>query len=127
MVSGECQYIDGICGGCGHQQVAGVRRACRPVPSHTVVVMEAPPPTLDDLPADFIAYLKTGEMPKQATQPAGLGDMVAAGLGAIGITKARAQAVASAFGVSDCGCPQRQQAMNEWAAKNLGIGVPKEP
>jgi len=47
-----------------------------------------------------------------APPPAGLGDMVAAGLDAIGITKARAQAVASAFGVSDCGCAARQEALN---------------
>lgn len=48
----------------------------------------------------------------------GLGDMVAAGLGAIGITKDR---VSSLVG-GDCGCQQRQEAMNEWGKKNLGIG-----
>lgn len=48
----------------------------------------------------------------------GLGDMVAAGLSAIGITK---DLVSKAVG-RDCGCAARQQAMNEWGKKNLGIG-----
>lgn len=48
----------------------------------------------------------------------GLGDMVAAGLSAIGITKER---VTAAVG-RDCGCKGRQEAMNEWGKKNLGIG-----
>lgn len=57
----------------------------------------------------------------------GLGDMVAAGLDAIGITKDRVQAVASAVSVKDCGCKQRQQKMNSWGAKHLGIGTPESP
>lgn len=48
----------------------------------------------------------------------GLGDMVAAGLSAIGITKER---VSKAIG-KPCGCGARQQAMNEWGKKHLGIG-----
>jgi hypothetical protein len=44
--------------------------------------------------------------------------MVAAGLSAIGITKER---VSAAVG-GDCGCSKRQDAMNEWGKKNLGIG-----
>ena len=56
----------------------------------------------------------------------GLGDMVASGLESVGITKARAQAVASAVGVSDCGCGQRQQALNEWGYA-VGIGSPPPP
>lgn len=55
----------------------------------------------------------------------GLGDMVAAGLDAIGITKERVQAVASVVGIKDCGCQQRQQKMNSWGAKHLGIGTPE--
>ena len=51
----------------------------------------------------------------------GLGDMVAAGLDAIGITKERVQAVASAVGVKDCGCKKRQEALNNLGRK-LGIG-----
>lgn len=42
----------------------------------------------------------------------GLGDMIAAGLASIGITKELAQAVASKFGIDDCGCPGRQAAAN---------------
>lgn len=51
----------------------------------------------------------------------GLGDMVAAGLSAVGITKERAQAAANAVGVKDCGCQQRQQALNA-LGRRLGLG-----
>ena len=53
----------------------------------------------------------------------GLGDMVATGLAAVGITKERAQAVANAVGVKDCGCAGRQEALNR-AGYALGIGTP---
>lgn len=49
----------------------------------------------------------------------GLGDMVAACLESIGITKAR---VSAALGVEDCGCSKRQEALNALGRK-LGIGV----
>lgn len=49
--------------------------------------------------------------------------MVADGLSAIGITKER---VSKAVG-GDCGCAARQQAMNEWGKRHLGIGVAKKP
>lgn len=57
---------------------------------------------------------------KAGTEPPkmGLGDMVAAGLSAVGITKERVSAVVG----GDCGCQQRQEAINEWGKKNLGIG-----
>ena len=51
----------------------------------------------------------------------GFGDMVAAGLDAVGITKERVQAVASAVGVKDCGCKKRQEKLNELGRK-FGIG-----
>jgi hypothetical protein len=51
----------------------------------------------------------------------GLGDMVAAGLDAIGVTKERVQAVASKAGIKDCGCKKRQEALNN-LGRNLGIG-----
>jgi hypothetical protein len=51
----------------------------------------------------------------------GLGDMVAAGLDAIGITKERVQAVASAVGIKDCGCAKRQAALNRLGEK---LGLP---
>jgi hypothetical protein len=48
----------------------------------------------------------------------GLGDMVAAGLSAVGITPER---VSAALGVRDCGCKKRQQQLNE-LGRRLGIG-----
>lgn len=47
----------------------------------------------------------------------GLGDMVAAGLSAIGITKERVSALAG----GDCGCAKRQQQLNE-LGRRVGIG-----
>jgi hypothetical protein len=51
----------------------------------------------------------------------GLGDMVAAGLAAVGITKERAQAVAAVVGVKDCGCKKRQERLTQLGRK-FGIG-----
>jgi hypothetical protein len=53
-------------------------------------------------------------------QPAkrGLGDMVAAGLSAVGITP---EQVSAALGVKDCGCKKRQQQLND-LGRRLGIG-----
>lgn len=48
----------------------------------------------------------------------GLGDMVAAGLSAIGITSER---VSKALGVKDCGCKKRQQQLND-LGRRIGIG-----
>ena len=50
----------------------------------------------------------------------GLGDHVASALSAVGITKER---VSKALG-RPCGCKQRQQKMNGWGRKWLGIGGP---
>lgn len=49
----------------------------------------------------------------------GLGDMVAAGLSAVGITKERVSALVG----GDCGCQARQEALNRLGHK-LGIGGP---
>lgn len=49
----------------------------------------------------------------------GLGDMVAAGLSAVGITKDRVSALVG----GDCGCQHRQQALNRLGHR-LGIGRP---
>ena len=49
--------------------------------------------------------------------PPGLGDMVAAVLDAIGITKERVAAVVG----GDCGCDKRQEALNNIGRK-FGIG-----
>jgi hypothetical protein len=55
--------------------------------------------------------------------PNGLGDLVAAAFASIGVTKDRAQAVANAIGVEDCGCAQRQERLNE-LGRMVGIGGP---
>lgn len=52
--------------------------------------------------------------------PAGLGDLVAAGLSAIGITEERAQKVARAVGLSGCGCAGRKAALNSLSDRLLG-------
>jgi len=49
----------------------------------------------------------------------GLGDMVAAGLSAVGITKERVSALVG----GDCGCKQRQEALTRLGHR-LGIGSP---
>ncbi len=48
----------------------------------------------------------------------GLGDRVAAGLAAVGVTEER---VARVVGVKDCGCKKRREALNR-SGKILGIG-----
>lgn len=53
----------------------------------------------------------------QSDSRPGLGDIVAAGLSAIGITKERVSRVVG----GDCGCAQRQEALNDIARK-IGIG-----
>jgi hypothetical protein len=50
----------------------------------------------------------------------GLGDMLHAGLAAVGITPDR---VAAALGVEDCGCEERRQLLNR-AGYAIGIGTP---
>lgn len=49
-----------------------------------------------------------------------LGDMIHAGLGAIGITPER---VAAALGLEDCGCEERRQLANE-LGHIIGFGSP---
>lgn len=58
----------------------------------------------------------------------GLGDMVKAGLEAVGITEELAQSAASAVGIKDCGCAKRRAALNAAGAKYLGLppGLPPE-
>ena len=52
----------------------------------------------------------------------GLGDMVAAGLASVGITKERVSRVLG----RDCGCAKRQQRLNELGRK-VGIGDARPP
>jgi len=51
----------------------------------------------------------------------GLGDMIAAGLTTIGITKERVAAIVG----GDCGCDGRQETFNEWG-QAIGIGLPPD-
>ncbi len=82
--------------------------------------------TLDEVRACIVSQ-DGDQITVDETHPAyprakpGLGDMVAAGLAAVGITKERAQAVATAVGVKDCGCKKRQERLNE-LGRRLGIG-----
>lgn len=57
----------------------------------------------------------------QVVRP-GLGDMVAAGLSVVGITKERVSAIVG----GDCGCAERQDWLNQLGHK-LGIGTPPPP
>jgi hypothetical protein len=50
----------------------------------------------------------------------GLGDLVEAGLTAVGITKERVQRVANAVGIKDCGCGKRKAALNRLSDRLLG-------
>lgn len=76
--------------------------------------MFVPHPTAEDFPA-IMGQL--AESPAEKSWPRGLGDMVAAGLSSIGITKERVEA----FVGGPCGCPERQAAMNAAGAKWLGL------
>jgi len=55
--------------------------------------------------------------PVRQTPSVGLGDMVKAALSAVGITQERVAAVLGSCG----GCPQRQEALNEFG-RSIGIG-----
>lgn len=52
------------------------------------------------------------------TPAPGLGDMTAAALAAVGITKDRVEALVG----GPCGCDERRDALNEWGRNTLGIG-----
>jgi hypothetical protein len=76
---------------------------------------------LDKMSRQVVPYTdaknKLLEMLRQRFRP-GLGDYVAAGLSAVGITPER---VSAALGVKDCGCKKRQQRLNE-LGRRLGVG-----
>lgn len=69
-----------------------------------------------EVDVDHPAYPKT-QRPDATPPKPGLGDMVASGLSAIGITKER---VSAAIG-KPCGCAKRQAALNE-LGRRIGIG-----
>ena len=60
-----------------------------------------------------------------AKNPAGLGDVVAVAFASIGITVDRAQRLANAVGISDCGCGRRREALNR--AFPFGPRPPENP
>jgi len=60
-----------------------------------------------------------------AKNPAGLGDVVAVAFASIGITVDRAQRLANAVGVADCGCGRRREALNR--AFPFGSRPPENP
>jgi hypothetical protein len=59
-----------------------------------------------------------GERVCRCRRSAGLGDMVSAGLAAVGVTPER---VSAALGVKDCGCKRRAEALNR-LGRRIGIG-----
>jgi hypothetical protein len=69
-----------------------------------------------EVDVDHPAYPRS-QKPGTAEVSRGLGDMVAAGLSAIGITKERVSKLAG----GDCGCHKRQEALNALGRK-VGIG-----
>lgn len=69
----------------------------------------------DDLTPEELAIHPGKDI--RSPRPMGLGDMVASGLSAVGITKERVSQIAG----RDCGCKKRQQALNE-LGKKFGIG-----
>jgi hypothetical protein len=76
-----------------------------------------------DISPDSLTCSKCGSVFHRAdvlahcTRRPGLGDMVAAGLSAVGITKDRVSALVG----GDCGCRARQAALNAVGAKYLGL------
>lgn len=106
----ECVFSENVCVACGFiRRNASHRSICVPPQRHHKVQVIVPPPSMADIPS--VTEIAESSAP-------GLGDYVANALSAIGITKER---VSAAVG-GDCGCAARQQAMNEWGRKNLGIG-----
>ena len=65
----------------------------------------------------YVAPVRHARRQCPAISKPGLGDMVAAGLSAIGITKDRVSALAG----GDCGCSKRQEQLNE-LGRRIGIG-----
>lgn len=99
----DCDLSSGECPACGFaSQRRDLRRNC---PASAT----RPPVAFD--------HAALAQKPRP-----GLGDYIAAGLDAVGITKERVQALASKVGIKDCGCGKRQEIANELGAKYLGIG-----
>lgn len=86
--------------------------------------------TLEQVSACIAQRHEDGSITVDTTHPAyphprkGLGDHVADGLAAVGITKER---VARWAGKKDCACKKRQEWLNQVGAKYLGIGHTPSP
>lgn len=80
---------------------------------------EAQEPPAADLSEYATLIAEAAAALPRATLPArpGLGDMVASGLKAVGITKERVSALVG----GPCGCPERQAALNQIGHKYLGL------
>lgn len=94
--------------------------------------------TPDEIRQCFVADLGNGwwevdvnhkDYPKthktEAITP-GLGDMVAAGLESIGITKHRVSAITTAITGKPCRCGERQEMINK-LGRRVGIGIESTP
>lgn len=79
----------------------------------------APEPPAADLSGYAALIAEAAAALPRAALPArpGLGDMVASGLKAVGITKERVSALVG----GPCGCPERQAALNQIGHKYLGL------
>jgi hypothetical protein len=69
-----------------------------------------------EVDVEHVAYPRARDSDNKRQQ-LGLGDMVAAGLSAIGITKERLAVILG----GDCGCSQRQKVLNA-LGRRIGIG-----
>lgn len=84
------------------------------------------PFTAETFAADSV--VARGFDPPDGPPPArGLGDLVADGLAAMGVTKQRVQKIANAVGISDCGCSGRQSTLNKIGAAYLGMPAGRDP
>jgi len=64
------------------------------------------------VPALLCSHCKIRVSASGDTGIRGVGDIVEKGLASIGITKRRVQVLASLVGIEDCGCEERQAALN---------------
>ena len=108
MSNKNCNFVENKCVRCGfYSDVLGLRVPCGLDASKKQTILEVA--RRHKKAIDALA------VPKRATQ--GLGDLVAAALSAVGITKER---VSKAIG-RPCGCAKRQEKLNN-IGRRFGIG-----
>ena len=117
--SSACQFdVTGehfVCKNCGLRVPTRLFPKGKPFVACTNVSREATP-----------SAVSTSPPPAPPRAVRGLGDLLADGLSAIGITKDRVNAAAMVAGVKDCGCGRRQKWMNKMGEKYLGVGKTPE-